>query len=384
MGFSVAIVKYCIVIVFSCIGIVNSALAEINCKTSTMYPYEHSTVPLAGAFYVGSDVPVGSTLYRTTIQASTQSGIYCDAAFTVPRFYSITTEPLGSSFSFSGNPFDGEVYPTNISGIGVAFTANGTTTITKKSAMHRPSMPFSFGTAGNYGVRPTISISLIKTGPVAVGAEVTGNFLPTFIQYAGAQAGYTGLPITTYTLDFSGSIKIMTQTCKTPDVDVSMGSYELRQYFHGVGSVTPWKDSSILLENCPAFTGYYSGSNSQQSVIAGSGSSPAGGTLTSNLLEVSLQALNGYLDSTNGVIKLDSSSGSANGIGIQLGYSPDINSSPTSPTSIWKNGDAWKITPPSDGRKSFRIPLAARYYQTDKVVTPGKADGKVIFTINYL
>ncbi|XQN40152.1 type 1 fimbrial protein, partial [Serratia fonticola] len=41
------------------------------------------------------------------------------------------------------------------------------------------------------------------------------------------------------------------------------------------------------------------------------------------------------------------------------------------------------VTLPKDGSSTIRIPLAARYIKTSAVLTPGKANGKVVFTINY-
>lgn len=354
-------------------------MAVISCSPSATQPPQNNTVSLSGSFYAGNDLPVGSVIYRTTVNSASVTGIHCDSAFSVPRFYSVSTEPSGQSFSFSNSPYNGEIYPTNVPGIGVAlwFSSN---TFTKNSPLQRND--YALGNAGSYGIKSSFDISLIKTGPVDSGSVVNGISIPTVIMYAGVKEGYSGLPITTWAVSFSGSISFITQTCQTPDVNVSMGSYEVSEYFRKVGSTTPWIDSSINLENCPTFTGYYDHNNRQ--TVTGS-DTPAGSLMASNILKVSLQPLSNFIDNGNGVFAVSSASGGreATGIGLQLGYTPDINASPTAPTTIWKNGDTWKITPPNNGTANFRIPLAARYYQTNQVVTPGPADGKVIFTINY-
>ncbi len=41
------------------------------------------------------------------------------------------------------------------------------------------------------------------------------------------------------------------------------------------------------------------------------------------------------------------------------------------------------MTLPKDGSPTIRVPLAVRYIQTASAPTPGKANGKVVFTINY-
>lgn len=362
---------------------VPAALAVVTCQASdgsgTLSSPETSNVAVAGSFYAGNDMPVGSVLYRTTVRTAGAPGIVCDDAFTVPRYYSVSIEPAGPSFSQPGSPFSGDIYPTNVPGIGIALWYSGTT-FTRTAPLTRT--PYTRESAGGYGITGVFDISLIKTGPVDSGATVNASSFPTAIMYAGDAVGYAGLPITTWTVNFSGSISFITQTCQTPDVNVSMGSYEVREYFRGVGSTTPWVDASIQLQNCPTFTGYHGLQNPQS--VTGSGT-PSGGSVTANLLQVSLQPLSSMLDAGNGVFGVNASSGEtpATGVGLQLGYTPDISASPLTPTTVWKSGDTWSVIPPNTGVSGFRIPLAARYYQTESVVTPGPADGKVIFTINY-
>lgn len=359
----------------------SNAAAVVNCMASTIHPALNNTIALAGTFYAGSELPVGSVIYRTTVRSPGAAGIYCNAAFTVPRYYSVSTEPIGTSFGFGSSPYNGEIYPTNVAGIGVAVWFNSKT-FTKNSPLERVSQPYTLTASGHYAITGVFDLSLIKTGPIDTGSVVNGVSIPTVIMYAGVKEGYSGLPITTWAVNFSGAISFISQTCQTPDVNVSMGSYEVNEYFRKVGSTTPWIDSSIKLENCPTFTGYHDDKNPQ--TITGSGM-PSGSSITSNILKISLQPLSNFIDNGNGVFAVSSSGGGreATGIGLQLGYTPDINASPTTPTTIWKSGETWSVTPPNNGTANFRIPLAARYYQTSQVVTPGHADGKVVFTINY-
>lgn len=41
------------------------------------------------------------------------------------------------------------------------------------------------------------------------------------------------------------------------------------------------------------------------------------------------------------------------------------------------------MTLPKDGSPTIRVQLSARYIQTDTLATAGRADGNVVFTINY-
>ncbi|WP_419236366.1 fimbrial protein [Serratia fonticola] len=85
------------------------------------------------------------------------------------------------------------------------------------------------------------------------------------------------------------------------------------------------------------------------------------------------------IDAANGIMAIDSSvSGAAAGVGIQIGWG---NSSQT-PTLFNFAGEQ-TLTLPKDGSPTIRVPLAARYIQTATSVSPGKANGKVVFTINY-
>lgn len=375
--------KWCtgIILITGC-GFCTNVFAAVNCTAAsgTMAP-EISTVALAGSFYAGNDLPVGTVIYQTRARTTATPGISCNGAFDVSMNFRINSEPSGAPFTLNESPFSGQIYPTNVSGVGAAIvTANRSIT---SSRPYTSTLRFTRESAGSQGRSAWVDVALIKTGPVDSGSVVNGSSLQTLIRDAGEEPGHTGLPITTWTLKFSGQITFITQTCQTPDVNVSMGEYEKSQYFRGIGSVTPWIDSSIALVNCPTFTGYH-GSRNYQS-ITGSGT-PSGTEKTSNILRVSLQPLSDFINDANGVFKVTANDGGdpATGIGLQLGYSTDINSSPTTPTNIWTNGDSWDITPPSNGTANFRIPLAARYYQTDNDVTPGPADGSIVFNIDYL
>jgi type 1 fimbria pilin len=178
-------------------------------------------------------------------------------------------------------------------------------------------------------------------------------------------------------MSFSGSVNFLTSTCTTPDVVVDMGQYEVSKYFKGSGSYTPWKDASIALQNCPTFSGYHSDSTKQQTMGSGANT---GITRTANIFTVHLVPRNTV---TGNVINVDSGADAATGVGIQLGYTNDADTNLTIPQTIWAPGTTWDSRAPTDGRLTVKIPLAARYYQYASEVTPGKANSKVEFQIDY-
>lgn len=351
----------------------------INCS-GYLNPPEVFTVTIAGNFSVGADVPVGNTLYRSNIVQAAFTGIQCDAPFNVTNYYSVSSQPSGPAFPLSMADLTGPVYPTNVPGIGVAVWYAGSSFSLDKPLA---SGIYSRTTAGAIGYKRQFDFSLVKTGPINTSVSVQGSSFPTVITYAAATNGYTGLPITTLRVNFNGSMNITVPTCTTSDQTITLGDFDLRKTFTGPGSVTRWVDSSIQLKNCPTFFGFYGHSNGQG--VTGGGT-PTGGTVSANMITVSLNPLTDFLSTNDGIFAVtgtSDASDAAKGVGIQLGYSTNINAEPTSPTTIWKKGITWNINLPSDGRANLRIPLAARYNQTAAVVSPGVVNAKVVFTLTY-
>nr|WP_226886261.1 fimbrial protein [Serratia ureilytica] len=170
-------------------------------------------------------------------------------------------------------------------------------------------------------------------------------------------------------LCFTGAINVEAQTCTTPDVFVAMGKYDMGRYFTGKGSVTEWKDASIRLLNCPKFHG------TVEAQYSDNGTGSISGT-TGNSLTLSLTPNTAVIDDANGIMSVKEGSGSAGGVGIQLGYGA------SSPQSV-RFSRAIKIPLPVTTPSAFTIPLRARYIQTESTVTPGTADATVTFNINY-
>lgn len=368
-------------------GINQFALAEVNCQPSTLYPPLTLTPVLsAAATQAGNDLPVGHAIYAMGVTFSTASGVYCDGPFSLDAYLTVSDSPSGSPVTMSTEYGTGPVYPTNVPGIGaIVWTGlHGYTEFISNGQLKYNSLVRD--SAGNQrldgpGSLNNVALTLVKTGPIASGAVVNGSALPHIALRVPATTGYTGLPIRLKVVTFGGSLQFITQTCTTPDVNVAMGDYDIPDNFTGPGKASQWVDSSIILQSCPVFTGYYShynGGTQQNSVDSGA---TTGGTRASNLFGISLTPVNPVV---NDIISLDDTTDAARGLGIQLGYTPDdINAVATLPQKIWTAGTSWDVTAPTDGRTTIKIPLAARYYQTESTVTPGKANAKVTFNIDY-
>lgn len=370
-------------LIFSLFGYTQIAQATVDCRMYGGGMQQNYTVGINVAAYVGNELPVGSTIYRTTISASNVLGVDCNGAFSLPMTLSVSNAPVGPPVNISGTNYgSGPVYPTNVSGVGIAVWRSGTLVSEAKPLVVQT---YAMGGGGGSFSSMSFDISLIKTGPIASGSIVNASSFPTAILMIPATPGYTGLPIIMETVNFTGAVNFTTSTCTTPDVNVNMGSYDIPQNFKQVGSVTPWIDSSITLQNCPTFSGRYADQGTAQSVT-GSGNA-TGTSRKATLLTVSLTPMSSIIDTANGVMAVDSGQGPdlvARGVGLQLGYTPtNMNASATSPTTIWKSGTSWDMQPSNDGRSNFKIPLAARYFQTSPHVTAGPANTKVVFNIDY-
>lgn len=350
--------------------------AAINCMPSPVYPMETATPSInVATSYTGEDIPVGSTIYRVRAVSQGHVGINCDAAFSLDAYTTISNEPYGPPVNINTQAFGtGPVYPTNINGVGVGVTVGNQLV---SSANPILSYRFIRDSAGDYGSNAYFDIALIKTGPIASGSVVNVSSFPNVSYRIPVAAGYTGLPVRLLDMSFSGSVNFLTSTCTTPDVVVDMGQYEVSKYFKGSGSYTPWKDASIALQNCPTFSGYHSDSTKQQTMGSGANT---GITRTANIFTVHLVPRNTV---TGNVINVDSGADAATGVGIQLGYTNDADTNLTIPQTIWAPGTTWDSRAPTDGRLTVKIPLAARYYQYASEVTPGKANSKVEFQIDY-
>ncbi|WP_072010911.1 MULTISPECIES: fimbrial protein [unclassified Serratia (in: enterobacteria)] len=361
-----------------------NAYADIQCGLDYRYPYRELTVPLSGSVYAGNELPVGATLYKFRVTGSDNKvALRCETteSWIANVYYKVVSEPIGPAFNFAGNTYNGAVYPTNINGIGIAiytYNVNANPTITMATPMYEPmnyqSDGSSIGTSSGLKINPAIYIALVKTGAIASGSSVLGSTIPPLSITAELTPGLSGLPLDLLKINFSGSVIVRTSTCQTKSRTVILGEHELRSTFKGKGSVTPWIDSSIELTDCPTFEGYYPGGYQ----TSFDGATPTGGTPTPNALLVSITANTGVIDAAAGLISINKTqSGSASGLGIQLGWGDK------SKPSVWNLSEQKKFTLPNNGVKNITIPMAARYYQTENVVTPGRADGQVMFTINY-
>lgn len=274
--------------------------------------------------------------------------------------YTATPQPLAS---WNTGPYAGKVYQSGLPGIGV-FMEDLSTGAALPAVRN---LPIASAPAALTGKQAQLRLNLIKIGPVSPGA-VGGSQLPS------AEVAIAQLPL--LRLQFMGALRIVSQTCTTPDVNVSMGSHRTIE-FSGPGSATAWKAFEIRLENCPAFHG--ASASAVNTHTGGSGWAFSGST-SSNQIGYSLSSTTHMVGApAQGIVTLSPArrgGAVAGGIGLQLGR-PD--GSPHGFDTRLPSG----IVPLSEPGAGYAIPLAARYVQTEAVVAPGEANGSILFTIDY-
>ncbi|ELE9245197.1 fimbrial protein [Enterobacter kobei] len=377
--------KVLIILKVAVLALILSAQSVLAASCESEYSYSEFTQPVQAVINVGQDMPVGSVIYSMQMSStSNRVGISCNnegKSWTANVYFIISSTPGGPSFNFSGNTLNGEVFPTNVDGIGVAILkSHGDQTITLSTPYNQPMS--SSGTTNTTSVlrKPSLMMALVKTGPIAPGTVDASSFPTVKMTAVDSPTISEGFPFDMMAMRFSGRILVQSETCQTHDKTVNLGRHEISDKFNGIGSVTEWIDSSIELTGCPVkgFPGYYSTTGPQ---IASNGGSASGGTLIANKLLVTITANTGLIDATRGLININTTqAGAASGVGIQLGYGD--NSAP----SVWNLTSPQEYVLPTEfspTNGSINIPVFARYYQTENIVTPGKADGQVMFTINY-
>ena len=374
-----------IVFILHCLTI-NKSLADINCQSTGELSLNLALN--ATQNFIGEDLPIGAEIYRAHMAKSAQVMVTCDAeVYSLTHYLTISNEPLGPPTTMSTPYGVGPVYPTNLPSVGVIIWATSidSTTLILDSTQKAIAV-YDQDTIRR---RLTLNVSFIKLGSIPSGSIIDANLLPNVSWRIPSTPGYTGLPIRMAVTTFNGLIQLPSQTCTPLDSSVEMGTYNANEEFKAVGSYSKWVDASITLQDCPTFYGYYGNGGRHDIVSDETGGEiisttghTEGGTKASNLFSVSILPY-GNTVNTEGIISLDDIPNSATGIGLQIGYSDDLSASPLTPEHLWMWEDKWNITAPSDGRSTIKIPLAARYYQTEKDVTAGIASAKIMYTISY-
>lgn len=294
------------------------------------------TMPLSGPAVINVDptVPVGTSLWSANVSVGATTADSC-----IGGTATLTYNGVGAREN------TWYTYQTAVPGIGVRMKylsgsmSNGTW------------FPWSWTanwTIGTIGAH-TLFVEFIKTGPITVSGSVSG-LLATWDTNLVA-APVWGQYVWSSPVMFN--VAVPTCTVTTPSISVPMGSIPVSS-FTGVGSTSGGQPLNISL-SC---AGGVSGSYTNVYTTLTDATNPANVSDTLSLTAAS----------------------TATGVGIQVlngatvvSYGPDSNTAGN--TNQWFAGAAMN--------GAFNIPLTARYVQTSSTVTPGTANGRATFTMNY-
>lgn len=327
------------------------------------------TMPISGTISVPPNTPVGKEIYRQNVNLANPSAtfIYCTTAGQYYYSFQYLTTPI------TPPTYSSVVYNTNISGIGIKFSTSILSAGDFPATAASPTCTSAASSCGwVYGFTAPSWFSLIKTADTIAPGTLQASSLPSVVY----SLGQSGNMVNIYKISLSGSLQITAPTCNiTPasqSMTVNMGKHDIAD-FTGKGATTEWKNASIQLANCGQFFGNSQGGNTMATF---NGTVVTYNSLTNNYLSITLSPLNGIQDAAKGIMKIDASSGSASGVGIQLSTTESTSGLVNLSTPVTQSL-------PKDGTQSITVPLYARYIQTENSIVAGNANGRLEYVITY-
>ncbi|WP_114194988.1 fimbrial protein [Edaphovirga cremea] len=196
-----------------------------------------------------------------------------------------------------------------------------------------------------------VQLRFVKTADDLTAGSVP-TFHPIYMEHYQTYNGgsFAGLNAPMVAQFQPGSnISNLEGTCTTPDVIVNLPTALIGD-FRGVGTTTARTGFDLAFNQCP--TGLVS-------------------------IGYSFAATTSVVDSTNGVVAMNSSS-TATGVGVQL---LDGNMAPI----VFNTRYPLAVYDPSlpKANSNYRVPMTAGLYQTGGQVTSGTVSSAVTFTLNY-
>lgn len=352
------------------IGGYSSVAEAVQCsRTSSLV---NAQMPLAvNNLTVGPDTPNGTVIFRQDFRLGQQLIVDCNSSrsqYQTYKSYNYAYRPLPDS-QWKGGPYpQATIYQTGVPGIGVMIAAeNRPLSIDIKTKYITPAnrpITHKFNLGG-------MVLLFIKTGNVQPGT-ILGSNLP----YSNIRFKAPGADILLARLVISGSINIVSQTCRVSNVTVPMGQHKIGDKLTGAGKTTEWVDASIRLTNCPRFYGtlkdgnntYYNYTTRETGI----------GNFTRNTLGASISPNTSVFDNSKGILNIKSTTNSAKGVAIQL-----AEFSNGSFKDYIEFGSIINYYLNNNSSTTVTIPLRARYIQTESKVTPGRADATATFTLTY-
>lgn len=340
------------------------------------------TIPSGQKISIDPNAPVGTVFYEYHVPAKSGLNFKCQTPASYYTREGYVYGVGGQTVAMSGaglvsqNGSTYQVYKTNVPGVGLVAWFGGN------------AFPYWWGKNSIFtniildytnSIAMEFDIDIIKYGDIPAGAgtiKIDSTVISSinWTSRISNSSNTSRLPngeITLARFVFSSStFDIVTGTCDTPDVAVSLGNHVLGNSSNREGGkfATPWIDASIRLTNCPVFYGTGGRSNKN--------------SVRNNVMTVTLVP-NNVTTSSQGIMPVDTGSSAATGMGIQLAYG-----TAASPQLVdFSAGKGTKTyTMSSTQGSAYTIPLVARYLQTASNISnigAGNANGKVTYLIDY-
>ncbi len=367
---------------------VEAGAMDVNCMFVENSDPKDDVVTYSHSVSVGDDVPVGSVIFRSHYQSDLLK-VRCypedpNATFhtNLPVRLEQTSTPTPVVPGITSLPHGAPVYKTNVPGVGVSVQSIWSTLPSMEDEAWVMNAPL--GTNNYTPTRFFLVIRLIKTGPVSPGAVDASQFPSaklTYIQPSFPGFTFRPFPMRGPSVRFVGSVQIINSTCRVeaPDMTIPLGSHEVSDLKKD--GVTAWKKGVIRLVGCNFNPGavrdnVVSGINTSVTVV-GTGTFKQG-ERDPHYLTFTLTPTTALISPTEGIISLTPSANNATGVGIQV-----ANNDMWGDLKIYNfNSGADELYPAMTDR-SMEIDVFARYIKTSETITPGKANGAVVYTINY-
>lgn len=338
------------------------------------------TFPAGIKMTIDPTLPVGTVFFEHLVNPEISGALSCSSelSYTIQQQYAY--EATGSYVMMSGYGLSSDtgsypVYKTNIPGIGIVVRSGNSAFPVTYAKLSESNKKLNTRWGSKF------DIDIIKYANIPVGGStinINSIDLPVINRnlIVSASSDPTKLregKVTLQRLIMSdATFNIVSSTCDTPDIAVNLGKRKVLDTLNREGGqfASPWVDASIQLTGCPVFYGTGERSSTLKSITR------------NNILTLTIQP-NNATTSREGVMPVDKTDESAQGIGIQLAYGTAAAQQPVDFST--GQATAQYTMSPTQG-STYTIPLVARYKQTAtnlSDIRPGQASGKITYLINY-
>ncbi|MEB6858090.1 type 1 fimbrial protein [Proteus cibi] len=368
---------------------VAEVMAKFDVKCAMDAPLFTRSMTINGAIFVGPDMPIGSVVYQGQLAYNVAPLNYvCHGDFSEDpqRTILFMERQELKLLTTAGTPvispgIPANVFKTNNPGLGIVFYANRNVDNTlplgiPKLSWQGQRILDEKRKSLRYFAAPILHYSIIKIGPIQPGTFDLNNiaYMQLDVNYPDKnQVDAPEFPTVTSYIEVGGSVTVTSSSCKTQDYTVELGSHETAT-LPAKGSSTKWINSDIILTNCPAFRGYYSGKKGNVYT------SEVGQTFPErdpNELRVTIKPVNPAIPEYPGTFKVNDVPGAAKGVGIQLAFG-DVGEN-----FVKFNTPTAFAQPITEKAGTVSIPLRARYIRVDDRLSAGSANGAATFLIEY-